>query len=100
MYQTHLSKEFENQQQANNKTKKKHSVTNNMKTDESNNKHNQLYPSNKKKNVSKIVSTQMAQKKFIKQRIWDEENTTHTFSWWFWEEMKQQWSLKMGTQSV
>ena len=39
MYQTHLSKEFENQQQANNKTKKKHSETNKMTTDESNNKH-------------------------------------------------------------
>ena len=39
-YQTHLTKEFENQQQANNRTKKKHSVTNKMKTDENNNKHN------------------------------------------------------------
>ena len=68
-YQTHLSKEFENQQQANNKTKKKHSVTNNMKTDESNNKHNQPYPSNKEKNVSNTLSTQMAIKTFIKQGI-------------------------------
>ena len=65
-YQTHLSKEFDNQQQANNRTKKKHSVMNNMKTDESSNIHNQPYPSNKEKNVSKIVSTQMARKTFIK----------------------------------
>ena len=61
-YQTHLSKKFENQQQANNRIKKKHSVTNNMKMDESNNKHNQPYPSNKEKNVSKIVSIKMARK--------------------------------------
>ena len=25
---------------------------------------------------------------------------THTFSWWFWEEMKQQWSTKGVTRSV
>ena len=42
----------------------------------------------------------MARKTFIQQRIWDEENKTHTFSWWFWEEMKQQWSLKMVTRGV
>ena len=54
--QTHLSKEFENQQQANNRTKKKHSVTNKMKADEINNKHNQPYPSNKEKSVSNIYS--------------------------------------------
>ena len=40
------------------------------------------------------------QETFIKQGKWDEENEIHTFSWWFWEEMKQQWSLKMGTESV
>ena len=61
-YQTHLTKEFENQQQPKHRTKKKHNVTNNMKTDEGNNKHNQPYPSSKEKNVSKIVSTQMAKK--------------------------------------
>ena len=44
MYQTHLTKEFENHQQANNRTKKKHNVTNNMKADEINIKHNQPYP--------------------------------------------------------
>ena len=71
-----------------------------MKTDESNNKHNQPYPTNKEKNVSNIVSTQMARKTFIKQRIWDEENKTYTFSWWFWEEMKQQWSWKWVTRCV
>ena len=52
-----------------------------MKTDESNIKHNQPYPSNQEKNVSKIVSTQMARKTFNKQRIGDEENKTHTFTW-------------------
>ena len=60
--------------------KKKHNVTNNMNTDESNNKHNQPYPFTQEKNVSKIVATQMARKTFIQQRIWDKENKTHTFS--------------------
>ena len=68
-YQTHLTKEVENQQQANNRTKKKHSVTNKMKADEINNKHNQPYPSNKERNVSNTISIQIARKTFIKQGI-------------------------------
>ena len=40
------------------------------------------------------------QETFIKQGKWDKENETHTFSWWFWEEMKRQWSLKWVTRSI
>ena len=40
------------------------------------------------------------EKTFTKQRIRDEENKTYTFSWWFWEEMKQQWSWKWVTRCV
>ena len=54
----------------------------------------------KMRNVLNTVSIQMARKTFIKQGKWDEENKTHTFSWWFWEEMKYQWGLKMGARSV
>ena len=65
-YQTHLSKEFENQQQANNRTKERAQYDHNMKMDESNSRHNQPYPLNKEKNVSNTLSTQMARKTFIK----------------------------------
>ena len=69
IYQTHLSKEFENQQQTNNRTKGKAQCDHNKKMDDSNSKHNQPNPLNQEKNVTKIVFTQMAQKIFIQQRI-------------------------------
>ena len=95
-YQTHLTKEFEKQQQTNIRLKKKHIVTNQYENGWNQQQTKQAKPISQREECFKHLSKW--QETFIKQGKWDKENETHTFSWRFWEEMKQQKGSKMETR--